>query len=72
MILQGVSCKSVASSCAWSVESLKLSNKRAQKVKRELIRLGVPAYKIDAFGYGENHLLPDSDQGNRRVVVNVR
>lgn len=52
--------------------NLQLSLKRAQEVRKQLIKMGVGSYSIETYGYGENHLLPDSDQGNRRVVLTVR
>ena len=51
-----------------------LSVRRAQSVKAELIRDGVPATAIDIHGYGESHPLvptgPDTREAqNRRVEI---
>lgn len=55
----------------------KLSLKRAEKVRRSLIGLGVPADSIQTSGRGEDALLvetPDNtkEPKNRRVEINVR
>ncbi len=54
--------------------NLGLSNRRAQSVKAELIRDGVPANAIDIHGYGEAHpLVPTGpntrEPQNRRVEI---
>jgi len=57
--------------------NLKLSLKRAEKVRQSLIQLGVPAESIHLTGKGEEELLiqtPDNTKQpkNRRVDINVR
>lgn len=52
--------------------NLKLSLKRAEKVKQQLVNLGIDANRIETYGYGENNLLPFSDLGNRRVIITVK
>lgn len=57
--------------------NLKLSLKRAEKVRTNLIKLGIPAESIQVAGKGEEELLvitPDNTQQpkNRRVDINVR
>jgi len=57
--------------------NLKLSLKRAEKVRQSLIGLGVPAESIRIVGKGEEELLvrtPDNtkEPKNRRVDINVR
>jgi outer membrane protein OmpA-like peptidoglycan-associated protein len=54
-----------------------LSVRRAQSVKAELIRDGVPANVIDIHGFGETHLLVPTGPGvrepqNRRVEIILR
>lgn len=54
-----------------------LSVKRAEKVRKSLIKLGVPAASIQIIGKGERELLvitPDNtkEPKNRRVDINVR
>ncbi|HTW26129.1 MAG TPA: OmpA family protein [Acetobacteraceae bacterium] len=54
--------------------NLRLSMRRADAVKAELIRDGVPANVIDTHGYGETHLLVPTGPGvrepqNRRVEI---
>ncbi|MFT9142986.1 OmpA family protein, partial [Acetobacter orientalis] len=54
--------------------NLGLSNRRADSVKAELIRDGVPATAIDIHGYGEAHPLvatgPNTrEPQNRRVEI---
>lgn len=54
-----------------------LSVKRAEKVRKSLIKLGVPAASIQISGKGERELLvktPDNtkEPKNRRVDINVR
>lgn len=54
--------------------NMKLSNKRANSVRRELVRQGVPSWVIKATGYGEYHLLPKvapSSPLNRRVEYSI-
>ena len=51
--------------------NLNLSLKRAEKVRDELIKLGVNSNQIEIFGFGEIQYLPYSDKGNRRVIVTV-
>ena len=53
-----------------------LSSKRAEKVKSELIRLGVSPRKVKAIGYGESTPLYDNNTEtgaaqNRRVIGEV-
>jgi outer membrane protein OmpA-like peptidoglycan-associated protein len=55
----------------------KLSIRRAEKVRQILIKMGVPAASIQAFGRGERDLLvktPDKtpEPKNRRVEITVR
>ncbi len=57
--------------------NLGLSIRRAQSVKAELIRDGVPANVIDIHGFGETHLLVPTGPGvrepqNRRVEIILR
>ncbi len=54
----------------------KLSERRADTVKQELIRLGVPASAIVAIGRGQNDLLVPTKDGvrepqNRRVEIEI-
>ena len=54
-----------------------LSIRRAQAVKAELIKDGVPANAINTQGFGETHLLVPTGQGvrepqNRRVEIIIR
>jgi outer membrane protein OmpA-like peptidoglycan-associated protein/opacity protein-like surface antigen len=54
--------------------NLRLSVRRAESVRAELIRDGVPANAIDIHGYGETHLLVPTGPGvrepqNRRVEI---
>jgi OOP family OmpA-OmpF porin len=56
---------------------MKLSNKRAEMVKRELIDRGVSADTISTFAHGESDLLNETaddvdEQENRRVEIEVR
>lgn len=58
-------------------DNLKLSLKRAKKVRQALIQLGIPAENIKISGDGESTLLiatPDraKEPKNRRVEINVR
>lgn len=60
-----------------SKSNLALSLKRAEKVRKSLIALGVPAESIQVVGKGEQELLvqtPDNkkEPKNRRVDINVR
>lgn len=60
-----------------SAENDKLSKKRAQKVRKALVDLGVPEDHILASGRGERELLiptPDNtnEPRNRRVEISVR
>lgn len=60
-----------------SKHNLKLSLKRAEKVRQSLVKLGVPAESIQIAGKGEEELLiqtPDNTKQpkNRRVDINVR
>ena len=55
----------------------KLSDKRAEVVKQNLISLGVPADTIEAYGLGEQELFlitadNVNEPKNRRVDINVR
>jgi outer membrane protein OmpA-like peptidoglycan-associated protein len=55
----------------------KLSVRRADAVKAELVRLGVPAASITAIGRGEsNPLVPTADgvrePQNRRVEIQIQ
>ena len=57
--------------------NLGLSIRRAQSVKAELIRDGVPANVIDIHGFGDTHLLVPTGPGvrepqNRRVEIILR
>ncbi|HTW26130.1 MAG TPA: OmpA family protein [Acetobacteraceae bacterium] len=57
--------------------NLRLSVRRANAVKAELIRDGVPANVIETHGYGETHLLVPTGPGvrepqNRRVEIILR
>jgi outer membrane protein OmpA-like peptidoglycan-associated protein len=52
----------------------KLSVRRAETVKTELVKDGVPASEIDIHGYGESHPLVPTAKGvrepqNRRVEI---
>jgi outer membrane protein OmpA-like peptidoglycan-associated protein len=54
----------------------KLSERRAQAVAQELVRLGVPAGTITTVGKGQNDLLVPTKDGvreaqNRRVVIEI-
>lgn len=56
--------------------NLELSTKRAEKVKNELIALGVPSSKIKSLGFGETSPLfeknsVDATEKNRRVVGEI-
>jgi hypothetical protein len=56
--------------------NLRLSERRAEAVKQELVRLGVPAANITTFGKGETDLLVPTADGvrearNRRVEIEV-
>jgi outer membrane protein OmpA-like peptidoglycan-associated protein len=58
-------------------DNLRLSLRRAEKVKQALIQLGIPAESIKTSGDGESELLiatPDKtkEPKNRRVEINVR
>lgn len=60
-----------------SKHNLALSLKRAEKVRKSLMELGVPAESIQVVGKGEQELLvqtPDNkkEPKNRRVDINVR
>jgi outer membrane protein OmpA-like peptidoglycan-associated protein len=55
----------------------KLSLQRAEKIRGELIRRGIPADNIAIAGRGERELLVPTDDGvaeprNRRVEINIR
>lgn len=55
----------------------RLSLQRAQRVREELTRLGIPRDRIQAAGRGERELLVPTADGvaeprNRRVEINVR
>jgi outer membrane protein OmpA-like peptidoglycan-associated protein len=57
--------------------NLRLSVRRAESVRAELIRDGVPANAIDIHGYGETHLLVPTGPGvrepqNRRVEIIIQ
>ena len=57
--------------------NLQLSKKRAQAVKRELVKTGIRASRLRAVGYGESHPLADNatEEGrvqNRRVVATAK
>lgn len=55
-------------------ENTILSNKRADNVKQELVRQGVPKWVIKAKGFGEYHLLPNTSPSshlNRRVEYSI-
>lgn len=54
-----------------------LSNRRADAVKAELVRDGVPGTAITTQGFGETHLLVPTGAGvrepqNRRVEIIIR
>ena len=56
--------------------NLKLSQKRVDIVKKELIRLDIAKERMKAVGYGENRPLVDNDtlknrEKNRRVEFNI-
>jgi outer membrane protein OmpA-like peptidoglycan-associated protein len=60
-----------------AVHNLRLSVKRAEKVRQALIKLGIPAQNIQTSGRGESELLiatPDNtkEPKNRRAEINVR
>ena len=60
-----------------AANNLRLSIKRAEKVRQALIKLGMPAEQIQTYGRGETELLiatPDNtkEPKNRRVEINVR
>ena len=55
----------------------RLSLQRAERVRGELVRLGIPGARIEAAGRGEREPLIATDDGipeprNRRVEINVR
>jgi outer membrane protein OmpA-like peptidoglycan-associated protein len=57
--------------------NLKLSDTRAKAVATELIALGIPAARLDAEGYGEQHAVadnatPEGRARNRRTALSVR
>lgn len=57
--------------------NLKLSGTRAERVKQELITLGIAAGRLEAEGYGEQHPIADNSTAegrakNRRTAVSVR
>lgn len=59
-----------------AVFNQELSERRAANVRVELVRLGIPADKIDSVGYGSTHLRDRqtsavSHQRNRRVEIVV-
>lgn len=54
----------------------KLSQDRADSVKRELVKLGIAASRLDAEGYGQEHPVASNDTAegraqNRRIAVRV-
>ncbi|ESU24771.1 hypothetical protein FEDK69T_03230 [Flavobacterium enshiense DK69] len=56
--------------------NLKLSDERAKSVMAELVKLGVPASRMTAEGYGEQHPVAsnDTEEGraqNRRISIRV-
>ena len=56
--------------------NLKLSQKRAENTKQELVKLGVDAKRLEAEGYGEKHPVADNSteegrQKNRRIDLRV-
>ncbi|MBK8170287.1 MAG: OmpA family protein [Sandaracinaceae bacterium] len=59
-----------------AVFNQELSERRAANVRTELVRIGIPADKIDSVGYGSTHLRDRqtsavSHQRNRRVEIVV-
>lgn len=57
--------------------NLKLSDERAKSVMAALVALGVPASRLDAEGYGEQHAIadnatPEGRAKNRRTALSVR
>jgi len=57
--------------------NLKLSQKRAESVKQQLISMGIEASRIDAIGYGETKPLVPNDSAenmkkNRRVTAQIQ
>ena len=58
-------------------DNMRLSMKRAEKVRQALIKLGIPTENIQTYGRGESELLiatPNNtkEPKNRRVEINVR
>lgn len=56
--------------------NLKLSDERAKSVMAELVKLGVPASRMTAEGYGDQHPVAsnDTEEGraqNRRIAIRV-
>ncbi len=56
--------------------NLKLSGDRAKSVVAELVKLGIPAARLDAEGYGQEHPVASNDTGegraqNRRISIRV-
>ena len=57
--------------------NLRLSKKRAQAVKRELVKTGIRSSRLRAVGYGESQPIADNatEEGrvqNRRVVATAK
>ena len=56
--------------------NMKLSQRRADAVRKYLVRSGVPAERVEAHGYGETQPIADSStddgrQTNRRIEFRV-
>lgn len=56
--------------------NLQLSQQRVDRVKEELVKMGVEEYRITAIGYGESKPLvpndtPENREKNRRVEFNI-
>ncbi len=71
-----IEIKGFADNLGDAMYNLRLSERRAQEVKDELVRRGVPAEQIFCFGLGANQPLQSNDTPagrmmNRRVEVNL-
>ena len=51
--------------------NLTLSQQRADAVKSELVKLGIPSFKIIAKGYGSTRQVSDNNDLNRRVEFRI-
>jgi len=59
-----------------SATNLRLSQKRANTVKADLVQMGIPAERLSAQGFGEENPLADNAtkegrETNRRVSVGL-